>query len=210
MPGRARVSQTPQFKGESNKGRINIALADVDQPSYQFSTKDQERIQRAREEGILIPEVLMAVTRWAKVTYPVACTLVHKESYKGQNWFGSDPTWMRGIDLKSVTLTNGSTLREVTELGYKIYRLHVDLDGDKYQAQGVGPTQLTSFGFQTRADWFGGCWKPEKNLMAALGWWREQMDKGLPQLEIATRYNGSSEYGNEFMELLAFWQEVIN
>lgn len=209
MPGRARVSLIPQFKGEENKGRINIELVDVQNPSYDFSPADQERIEAAREEGILIPEVVMAVSRWAGIAFATGCTLVHKESYKGQNWWGSDPTWMRGLDLKSITIQGGKTLREVTEIGYKIYRAHVDLDGTEFQAQGCGPGQLTSYGFQSRADWFGGCWKPEKNLMASFGWWREQRDTGKSTQEVASMYNGSETYGEEFMELLGFWQGVI-
>lgn len=204
MPGRAEVSHEPKFRGRDDGKPTQ--RSEVPQPSYNFTDKDEKQIALAKAEGIKIPEILMAVCRWAKVGYPVGCTLLHKESYKGENWVGNDPTWMRRQTLQGA---QDMTLYEVTKELYMIYRLHVNLPDTKFQAQGMGPTQLTSEGFQLRADFFGGCWLPEKNCMAALGWWREQMDAGLPHVDIAAKYNGSEEYGLHFMELLADWQVAV-
>ena len=78
-----------------------------------------------------------------------ACALLEKETGGGRNVFGHDP---------GGAVVGGAVTRET-------YRTYLDrVRRGVGRRQGVGPTQLTSAGYQDEADRHGGCWRPNINM----------------------------------------------
>ena len=96
-----------------------------------------------------IPVRTLKAARRAKLSLPLACSILMQESGGGLNEFGHDPTIYIGAGV-------------VTKQKYLAYRAERDKTG---QAQGVGPCQLTLPAFQNRADQLGGCWDPLCNMV---------------------------------------------
>lgn len=74
--------------------------------------------------------------------------MLMKESGGGRNVYGHDAVQCGPV---------GGT---VTEDNYREYLRNRAQCG----SQGVGPTQLTYYTLQDRADQLGGCWRPEINI----------------------------------------------
>lgn len=83
----------------------------------------------------------------------VAVALLEQESGGGHNVWGSDGVATGGAYVKGA---------EVTRDAYLNYRRLCDAGA--IGAQGVGPVQLTSRGYQLQADALGGCWDPRANM----------------------------------------------
>lgn len=186
-------------------GRAHIAVLrdDFDPDNLvsfdDFTEEQKAKVGRAREAGIVNPVWAMQVALWAKLPYFVLCAYLEQESDGGKNLWGSDDTWMRGVELRPLGLD------VVTEDTYKVYRLHRPEFGN----QGVGPLQLTHPSFQDRGDELGGCWLPLPNMLAGAGWLGEQHDRGLDWHAIARLYNGSESYAVHNDELRAKWKGII-
>src|SRR5687767_15700043 len=110
-------------------------------------------IERLRAEGVLRPQAVVEEAKRAGLRLPLACALLEKESGKGRNVFGHDPTIFVGAG-------------EVTRAKYREYKKRRVASGNR-QMQGVGPCQLTWWEFQDAADREGGCWRPEVNMRVA-------------------------------------------
>jgi hypothetical protein len=94
---------------------------------------------------------LRVVLEARRVDLPIslACALIEHES-GWANVFGHDPTIFVGAGT-------------VTKTKYLTYRAARGTT----KCQGVGPCQLTYWGFQDKADRYGGCWKPRYNIRVA-------------------------------------------
>lgn len=140
--------------------------------------------------------------RAADVKPQTACALLTQESGGGRNVFGCDwgrqggrPPWCG---------------EAVTEARYRALRR-------LGKPNGVGPCQLTSFGFCDVADRRGGCWRPYPNMVTGFevvgGLIRAHgVERG------AARYNGGDSpegerngaaYGREFAEWRESWERAL-
>lgn len=93
--------------------------------------------------------------RRAGISVSLGCALVEQES-GFRNVFGHD----RGANPNPI---QGG---EVTKARYLTYR---DYLRRGYDAQGVGPVQLTYPGYQRQADALGGCWVVRHNIRVGFG-----------------------------------------
>lgn len=183
---------------------IRVQSVVIDQPILvpfdEMTDHQQAKVGRARDAGIINPIWAMQAAIWSGVPYYVLCAYLEQESAKGENLWGSDKTWMRGVELREV----GIFL--VTADLYFAYRLHRDRDG--FGNQGVGPMQLTHPTFQDRGDQLGGTHLPLPNILAAvesLAIWKTSMTWH----QVAARYNGSESYADHNDELRAKWKPII-
>ena len=107
-------------------------------------------IKKLRRKGIKMPRRAVEESVRKKCRLACACVLLVKETGGGRNVYGHDPVRCND-NLKGIP---------VTEANYRSYKANRRRCG----AQGVGPLQLTSPGFQDEADRKGGCWKPRVNI----------------------------------------------
>ncbi len=87
--------------------------------------------------------------------------------------------------------------------------------------QGVGPTQLTWWEFQDRADRLGGCWSTRHNIRVGVeilgGYYRAHKANGVNTrraLQLAAqRFNGSGPaaliYGKDFLNVYDRWHRIF-
>lgn len=104
---------------------------------------------RAKRHGIVIADVAYDEAKRAGLEFAVACAILMRESSGGNNVFGHDPTIFVGAGA-------------VTKEKYAAYKAARVKAGNRLM-QGVGPVQLTYFGYQDQADAQGGCWDPRFN-----------------------------------------------
>lgn len=150
--------------------------------------------------GIERANDIIEVARETGLFLPIAVTLVQKES-NGRNVWGADPVATGGTYVKRSV---------VTREAYEAYR-------EKRRAglvgmQGVGPTQLTWWEFQDRADAQGGCWDYRTNLRVGFQILAD-LQRQYGVREGFRRYNGSGpaaeKYADDAMTRLASWTTAL-
>jgi hypothetical protein len=143
--------------------------------------------------GILRPQEVIDLARAEDLELAVACTLLEMESSGGHNIWGHDPV--------PCGPAHGS---DVTRENYEEYKRNREQCG----SQGCGPTQLTWWEFQDRADARGGCWRWEINVEVGFEIMAAYIrESGLK--EAARRYNGSSAYADEFVAKVDIWRRRL-
>jgi hypothetical protein len=133
-----------------------------------------------------------------RVNIPVSAlfALIEKET-NFQNIFGHDPTIFSGA----------GTVTKTKCLAYKKARHH-DL------MQGVGPAQLTWWGYQDKADALGGSWVPKWNIHVGAeifsGVYHSTRGSVRTKLHAAAAaYNGSEAYADDYMKLFDKWHKRL-
>lgn len=152
---------------------------------------------RAYTNGIKVPYQAMKASDATGVPFHVLCAFLEQESSGGENVFGHDPTIFAGAG-------------RVTKKKYLAYKKQRDADLTHRKMQGVGPMQLTWYEFQDRADLLGGCWRPYINILVGAQLLKEYKDSGKTWAEVATRYNGSSDYGKEVAYKITKWKSKLS
>lgn len=160
-------------------------------------------VEIAQANGIVIPQTAWDESQAAGVPYEVTLAMLDQESGGGSNVYGHDGGagyWFSGAGT-------------VTQANYAVYKAGRAAHG----AQGVGPMQLTSPGYQDAADSLGGCWVPRHNVTEGLriiagyykatGSWHES----------ARRYNAGgashppagSAYADQVTARITRWQALL-
>jgi peptidoglycan hydrolase-like protein with peptidoglycan-binding domain len=155
--------------------------------------------ERLRAGGILAPRMVIQEAKRAGLRLDYACAMLQKESGGGKNVFGHDPTIFVGA----------GTVTKAKYLDYKRKRVASGND----QMQGVGPTQLTYWTLQDRADAQGGCWKPRINMRVGFKHLADHI-RNYGESDGARRYNGSGDaavaYSKDLLAKAAKWREVLD
>jgi hypothetical protein len=155
-------------------------------------------IERLRAEGFLRPQAVVEEAKRAGLRLPLACALLEKESGKGRNVFGHDPTIFVGAG-------------EVTRAKYREYKKRRVASGNK-QMQGVGPCQLTWWEFQDAADREGGCWRAEVNMRVGFRHLVALVNQH-GEADGARRYNGSGAaaeaYSRDLLAKAKVWDAKL-
>lgn len=147
-------------------------------------------ILRARRAGIVNPIIAHNEARRAGIPYAVLCAVLEQESAGGHNVFGHD-------DVRNPI--KGGKVTKARYLEYKRYR-NMGLG-----MQGVGPMQLTYYGYQDLADRLGGCWKVRYNIRVGANKIAKDMRRyGL--YSALKAYNGSDAYAIEVMSKIRTWE----
>ena len=145
--------------------------------------------------GTKRPDDVVKIAQKEGLELAVACTLLEKESSGGDNVWGHDGVNTCGNYVK------GSQVTKAAYLAYK-------RDRSRCGMQGVGPTQLTWWEFQDRADARGGCWEWEVNVEVGFeimaGYLRKQS-----LWEAAKRYNGATSYADDFVAKHRVWRDRL-
>jgi hypothetical protein len=132
-----------------------------------------------------------------KLPLSYALALVEKESAFA-NVFGHDPVR---------NPIKGGRVTRARYLAYKAYRRA------GYGMQGVGPVQLTWYGFQDEADRIGGCHKPYPSLCVGFSNLRAKINQ-LGKEKGAAAYNGTGEaasaYGRDWLARQEKWHKVVS
>lgn len=146
--------------------------------------------------------------RRAGIPISAGFALVEKES-GFRNVFGHDPTASIPADWKGTT---------VTERKYDYYLRK----RARYGMQGVGPTQLTWWEYQDRADRLGGCHVPKHNIRVGFevfaSHFKKYRSRGYnvrTSLRLAGRdYNGTGRaaeaYGWDFVRKYDRWHRALD
>jgi hypothetical protein len=157
------------------------------------------RLEAAITASGILPEragVVVAEAKRTGLPLAVGCVMLMKESSGGHNVYGND-----GVKC-------GPRRGTVTEANYHEYKKNRARCG----MQGVGPTQLTHYSFQDRADELGGCWRPEVNLRVGFETLAGYVRAGSVR-DAFSRYNtgkaGDSPYARDAMNRLPHWEQVI-
>lgn len=155
----------------------------------------QKNIARAR--GINNVNQLVEACKTADVPFYVACTLMEKESH-GKNVYGNDEGGMLSGFSKPVNRSNFEAFWHEVSRGRT--------------SNGVGPSQITSR------------WLIEEMFDNGLRPWivLDNMKFGLTYIrslhrqangswwEAARRYNGSTEYADDFVSKMKKWKEWLS
>jgi hypothetical protein len=158
---------------------------------------DRQLVKLMRDHGIVFPRITLQEARRAGIELAVACGVLEQESSGGHNVFGHDPTIFAGAG-------------EVTRQKYLAYkRLRDDYRRRGLNRfQGVGPTQLTWYSYQDRADALGGCYRPDANMRVGFSLLRALIrSKGL--FDGLTAYNGSSAYPRQVIPRIQQWRHIL-
>jgi hypothetical protein len=137
------------------------------------SAADLLAAKRLKALGIKMPLTCVRAARAAKLPLADAAALLMMETFGGKNVFGHDPTIFIG--------------GAVTRQRYAAYKAERKRTGEM---QGVGPTQLTWYGYQDAADKIGGCDKPYPNMVTGFGILRAHL-RSLGNVKGFAAYNGS-------------------
>ncbi len=140
---------------------------------------EQDLINAMRDHGIVFPTRTLKAARAADLGLAIACAILDQESDGGYNVFGHDPTIYQGAGW-------------VTRDKYLAYKRERDRLSYR-RMQGVGPTQLTWWEFQDRADALGGCWRPYINMLVGFRLVKAYVRAYGERVAFA-RYNGSGPY----------------
>lgn len=156
-------------------------------------------LERLRAGGILAPQMVVEEAKRAGLRLDYACAMLEKESGGGSNVFGHDPTIFVGAG-------------KVTKAKYLDYKRQRVASGNR-KMQGVGPTQLTYYTLQDRADAEGGCWKPRINMRVGFKHLADQI-RAHGESDGARRYNGSGPaavaYSRDLLARAAKWRDVLD
>lgn len=101
--------------------------------------------------GMRMPIRTLMAARSCGLNVALACSILAQETGGGVNEYGHDPTVFVGAG-------------KVTRRNYRRYLAERNVPHHGARCQGVGPVQLTYWGFQDRADALGGCWRPLVNM----------------------------------------------
>jgi peptidoglycan hydrolase-like protein with peptidoglycan-binding domain len=155
--------------------------------------------ERLRAGGILAPRMVIEEAKRAGLRLDYACAMLQKESGGGSNVFGHDPTIFIGAGT-------------VTKAKYLDYKRRRVASGNRHM-QGVGPTQLTYYTLQDRADAEGGCWKPRINMRVGFKHLADHI-RAHGEADGARRYNGSGDaavaYSKDLLARAAKWRQVLD
>jgi hypothetical protein len=154
---------------------------------------DAELVRVMKAGGIVKPAETLSVAREVGLALPFACALLEQESSGGHNVFGHD------------NVRNPIKGGEVTKDRYLEYKRYRQLG---LGSNGVGPTQLTWFGFQDRADQLGGCWVYDVNLRVGFGVLRAQIHQS-GVYRGYWNYNGQEAYAKQVMPRVQKWQALL-
>jgi hypothetical protein len=150
-------------------------------------------ILRARRAGIVNPIIAYNEARRAGLSYAVLCAVLEQESGGGHNVFGHDAVQ---------NPVKGGKVTKERYLSYKRYRKQ------GLGMQGVGPMQLTYYGYQDLADQLGGCWKVQPNIRVGANKLAKDIHKyGL--YGALKAYNGSDAYARQVMSRVRKWQRIL-
>jgi hypothetical protein len=153
-------------------------------------TADQVLAVHGIQRAVEVVELATA----AGLELAAAATLLEKESGGGDNVFGHDPVHTAGIYQYGQPVTQDVFIR------YREAR-----NQGRIGCQGVGPTQLTSAGFQDQADRAGGCWDWTANCKTGFEILAGEIrDHGVRGGFLA--YNGAASYADDAMARRAVWQ----
>lgn len=164
---------------------------------FTFTEADKDKIIRASQSGIFIPEVAMIASRYYNFPFYVLCAVLWKETGGGRNIWGGDDSLYEGHHNLAVTQEN-----------YKAYAIERDAGKG---AQGCGPVQLTAPSLQLQADDIGGCWNVMCNVLTGtdvLTAYRKEFDDDWAK--VFTRWNGQESYGQDMVAVqLPMWKTNI-
>lgn len=150
-------------------------------------------VLRAKRNGIVNPIISYNEARRAGLSYAVLCAVLEQESGGGHNVFGHDAVR---------NPIKGGRVTKQRYLQYKQYRQR------GYGMQGVGPMQLTYYGYQDLADRLGGCWKPKYNIRIGANKLAKDIHRsGL--YGALKAYNGSDAYARQVMARVRKWQRIL-
>jgi hypothetical protein len=187
----------------------------LDEKVWYARTMSTIKIEAARANGILYPELAWSVSREVGVPFWVVCAFLEQESGGGRNIYGHDvdalgnprPFWGHG---------------QVTKENYEAYKKERDLGvtrEDRFpklgrRNQGVGPMQLTYWSLQDRADANGGCWDWYANVLTGVQIVKEYYDAskstGITKWrDAAVKYSAKETYGDEMVVMFKKWQGII-
>jgi hypothetical protein len=163
-----------------------------------MSAADRRLVNVMRAHGIVYPAITLREARKSGLPLHYACAMLQKETGGGKNEFGHDP-------VRPPQIIGGS----VTPWRYAFYRFWRRRG---HGNQGVGPCQLTSSGFQDRADALGGCHRPGPNMRVGFSTLRALIAAFGPERG-AARYNGSGPaadaYGADFLRKAHAWRIIL-
>ena len=159
--------------------------------------KQDDVVERLRAGGINNPRMVIAEAKRAGLRLDYACAMLMKESNGGDNVFGHDVSIFSGA----------GTVTKAKYLEYKRQRMATG------KMQGVGPTQLTWYTLQDRADAQGGCWKPRINMRVGFKHLADNINAH-GEADGARRYNGSGaaavKYSKDLLAKAAQWRAVLD
>lgn len=152
------------------------------------------RKYKLKQYGIVYPVSTVWAARKANIPLAYACAMLQNESLGGLNVFGHDP--VRSIVGGKVTKSR--------------YLYYLKRRKQGLGCQGVGPTQLTWYGYQDEADKNGGCWRASINMYTGF----TILDGLIRQHGLhdgAALYNGvgpaANAYGDLFVARVNAWQK---
>lgn len=163
-----------------------------------LSAQDLKYFYRLRKAGFVYNTSTILEAKRAGLPLSAAAALLDKESGKGQNIFGHDPTIYAGAG-------------KVTKSKYLAYKAARKRSGNRLM-QGVGPCQLTWYATQDAADRIGGCWVPRYNKRVGFKTLADLIkqygvEKG------AAHYNGTgpaaTAYGRDFKAKQKHWHDYL-
>lgn len=165
-----------------------------------LSRRDRELAEWIGRQGFKRPFLIVGALRKADIKPQTALALLEKESGDASNIYGHDAVETNGIYAKGgpVTESNYAKYREWRGSGAEADR--------RGRMQGVGPTQLTYWSLQERADRAGGAWKPYVNMVTGMTIFREYVRESGSIWEAAKRYNGAAPYADDFLVKREKWQ----
>lgn len=147
----------------------------------------------ASRNGIKQPYLVMQVADAVGLPFYAACAMLEKESGGGANVFGHDPTIFAGAG-------------RVTKKKYLEYKAERKRTG---KMQGVGPCQLTWYGFQDDADALGGCWVKKNNMLVGFRLLKDYYTETKNWIRVGTKYNGATKYGLDYALRVAKWKSLL-
>jgi soluble lytic murein transglycosylase-like protein len=150
-------------------------------------------ILRAKRSGIVNPLITYNEARRAGIPFAVLCAVLEQESGGGHNVFGHDHVR---------NPVKGGKVTKARYLKYKRYRKQ------GLGMQGVGPMQLTYYGYQDLADNMGGCWKPKYNIRVGAN----KLAKDIRRYGLygaLKAYNGSDAYAHQVMGRVKNWEKRL-
>lgn len=154
-----------------------------------------QKIETMREHGIVYPIWTYDEAHAAGLDLSVGCAMLDQETGGGHNVFGHDPTICVGW----------GTVTRAKYAYYKLRRGHTRM-------QGVGPTQLTWWSKQDRADSMGGCWQPRFNIRVGFQDLAASIRRYGLHAGVAA-YNGSGpaaqRYADSVLHRAAYWKKIL-
>lgn len=178
-----------------------------EEPSWKAVTKASPRdlalATAAKRRGANYSLRIIWEARRANCPISLVFAMVEKETGFA-NVFGHDKTIFIGAG-------------EVTEEKYRSYKRARDGQRPR-RMQGVGPTQLTWWEFQDRADRLGGCWRTNHNIRVGAeiigSYYNKYKRQGFSTktaIILAGRdYNGAREYGEDLYLRYRKWHSILN